>query len=64
MIKFNLTIEIVFEDENHFSLSHENVEKFLLEQVNDYLKKDKVEIKNPKVISSLESYKGEQNCIF
>jgi hypothetical protein len=64
MIKFNLTIEIVFEDENHFSLSYENVEKFLLEQVNDYLKKDKVEIKNPKVISSLESYKGEQNCVF
>jgi hypothetical protein len=64
MIKFNLTIEVVFEDENHFSLSYENVEKFLLEKVNDYLKKDKVEIKNPKVISSLESYKGEQNCVF
>ena len=59
MIKFNLTMEIVFEDENHFTLSYESVEKFLLEKVNDYIKIDKVQIKNTKVISSMESYGGE-----
>jgi hypothetical protein len=52
-------MEIVFEDENHFTMSYESVEKFLLEKVNDYIKIDKVEIKNPKVISSMESYGGE-----
>jgi hypothetical protein len=59
MIKFNLSMEIAFEDEDHFTFSYENVEKFLLEKVNDYIKIDKVEIKNPKVISSMESYGGE-----
>jgi hypothetical protein len=52
-------MEIVFEDENHFTMSYESVEKFLLEKVNDYIKIDKVQIKNTKVISSMESYGGE-----
>ena len=56
MIKFNLTMEIVFKDEDHFTLSYEDVEKFLMEKVNDYIKTDSAEIKNPKVHSSLESY--------
>lgn len=64
MIKFSLSMEIIFENENHFSLSYEDVEKFLLEKVNQQIQIDKVIIKNPKVNSSLEIYKGEQNCVF
>lgn len=56
MIKFNLNMEIVFENENHFTLSYEDVEKFFLEKINNHIKIDKVTIKNPKVTSSLESY--------
>lgn len=56
MIKFSLNMEIIFEKENHFTLSYEEVEKFLLEKVNDHIKNDMVIIKNPKVTSSLESY--------
>lgn len=59
MIKFSLNMEMIFENENHFSLSYEDVEKFLLERVNNHIKDDKVKIKNPKVTSSLEIYRGE-----
>jgi hypothetical protein len=56
MIKFNLNLEISFEKENHFTISYENVEKFLLENVNEFLKKDNIKIERPKVTSSLETY--------
>lgn len=56
MIKFNLNLEIVFEKEDYFTISNENVEKFLLNNVNLYLERDKIKIENPKVISSLEKY--------
>lgn len=64
MIKFHLNMDIVFKNEDHFSVSYEDVEKFLLEKVNQLIIEDKVRIENPKVTSSLEIYAGEENCVF
>lgn len=64
MIKFHLSMDIVFKNENHFTVSHEDVEKFLLEKVNNLIFEKKIKIENAKVISSMESYAGEKNCVF
>lgn len=57
MIKFSLSLEVFFEEKDSTNITFEEVEDFFNKKVNEMIKKEKAELKDVRVISSMEAYK-------